>query len=326
MEKIGFMKIVKLTFNYDFPIFRQTPNYSQIWGDYKFIISNDIEECDFWVIYTSYNLALKETVRCNKNNIIFISGEAKDTSPKYSQKFLNQFGAVITVQRELKHKNILFIQNALPWFINKSFDELNNKIEPKKTKLLSIISSDKTITEGHRKRLKFTKKIKSYFGDKIDVYGRGINDFEDKSTALSEYKYSIAIENTSCDDYVTEKFFDCLYSNTFVFYYGCPNLSSYVDDRTFVKIDIDNIDETIKVIEQSIFKNLYEDRKKILIEEKIKSIHRDQFFPFISNILNSFDANLKKEKFTLKNELELSKPSKYHVIQKKIKNFIKKCI
>jgi hypothetical protein len=171
------MYTVKLTFNYDWPFFRQTPGNLGIWGNYKFIIDPNLQECDFWVIFTEYGLE-KDLCKCNHSNIIFIPCESYNTSVHFSQDFLNQFGKVITVQKEIQGHNVIHFQNAPPWFVEKSYDDLINLIPPVKTKLMSIISSDKVFTEGHKKRLDFAMKIKNYFGDNIDFYGRGINSFE----------------------------------------------------------------------------------------------------------------------------------------------------
>ncbi|QNM86250.1 hypothetical protein H9W90_03780 [Polaribacter pectinis] len=296
------MKIVKLTYNYNWPIFRQTPNNSQIWGNYKFVIDNNLKECDYWVIYSDHNL-LPEKVLCNPNNIIFISGEGKTTSPVYGQKFLDQFALIVTVNREIRHKNIIFKQTGLPWFINKTFDDLNQNIIPEKKKLISVISSNKTITEGHRKRLAFVKKLKIHFGDNLDIFGRGFLEIEDKWEALADYKYSIAIENDYCLDYVTEKFFDCLYSNTFSFYYGCPNLETYISPNSFARIDIDNLTESIKVIENTIEDSTYEKNDSTLLKEKLKSINEHQFFPFIAGILDNIKVNASKKEIILNNNI-----------------------
>ena len=134
-----------------------------------------------------------------KENIIFIPGECYNTSPKFSQQFLNQFGAIITVQKELKHKNIIYSHNANPWFVNKNYDDLLIDKNSEKNKLISVITSNKTFTQGHKKRLEFVTALKDYFGDKLDVYGRGINDFNDKWDVLANYKYTIAIENDNVD-------------------------------------------------------------------------------------------------------------------------------
>lgn len=312
------MKIVKLTFNYNWPLFRQTSNFSQIWGDYKFIIDDNLKECDFWVIYTDYEL-IEETVKCNPKNVIFIPGECYNTSSKFSQKFLDQFGTIITVQREIKHKNIIYSHNANPWFIGKSFDELNFLKTPNKTKLISIVSSNKGFTEGHKKRLKFVEKLKNHFGEELDVYGRGTNDFDDKWEVLADYKYSIAIENDYCEDWVTEKFFDCLYTHTLPFYYGCPNLERIVDKNSFIRIDINNFEDSIKIIENSIKNQEFEKRIEALQKESFESLNRDQFFPFIVNFLDELDFNLPKRKIKLIKNEQFSLTEKMKKALKKLK-------
>lgn len=300
------MKIVKLTFNYDWPLFRQTPNFSQIWGDYKFVIDDDLKECDFWIVYTDYKIQT-ETVKCTPENVIFIPGECYNTSPKFTQKFLDQFGTIITVQKELKHKNIIYSHNANPWFIGKSFDELNSLEIPDKTKLISVISSDKAFTEGHRKRVDYVKKLKEYFGDQLDVYGRGIADFDDKWDVLANYKYSIAIENDYCEDWVTEKFFDCLYTHTLPFYYGCPNLESIVNKNSFIRINIDDFESSVKIIEEAIQQNEFDKRVELLKKESTESLHRDNLFPFLVNILDKKSILSKKEFVKIRPEFEINK-------------------
>jgi hypothetical protein len=305
------MKIVKLSYHYDWPLFRQSPQCLGEWGDYKFIIDKDLKECDFWIIYTEYGLET-ETVRCNPENIIFVPGECYNTSPRFSQQFLDQFGMLVTVQRELKHRNKKLLQNANPWFIGKSYDELKELGIPKKSKLISVISSNKAFTEGHRKRLEFVEKIKSHFGDQIDVFGRGIKDFDDKWDVIADYKYTIAIENDDCDDWVTEKFFDCLYARTLPFYYGCPNLEEIVNKDTFIRIDIHNLEQSIQTIEKAIQDDEFEKRKELLDAEALKSLDRDQFFPFFADILDTLGADISKKNITLRNQDQL--------IEKKLKN------
>ncbi len=280
------MKIVKITYNYDWPLFRQTPNFSQVWADYKFVIDENLKECDFWIIYTEYKL-ITEKVRCNPENVIFIPGECYNTSPRFTQKFLNQFGLIITVQRELKHKNIVYSHNANPWFVGKSYDELMSQSKTDKSKLISVVSSNKVFTEGHKKRYDFVVKLKEHFGNKLDVFGRGINNFDDKWEVLADYKYTIAIENDFIDDWVTEKYFDCIFANSLPFYYGCPNLETYVNQNSFIRIDINDFEKSIKAIEEAINNNEYEKRTQLLQEQKINSLQTDQFFPWIVSFLDN---------------------------------------
>jgi hypothetical protein len=287
------MYTVKLTFNYDWPLFRQTPNYSGQWGNYKFIIDKNLKVCDFWIVYSDYQFK-NEKIKCNPDNIIYIPGEGYHTSPRFEQKFLDQFGAIITVQEELTHRNIISKHNANPWFVGKSYDELISLKPPTKTKLISVISSDKVFTDGHRKRLRFVNEIKEHFGDKLDVFGRGINGFEDKWDVLSNYKYSIAIENDYCNNYFTEKFIDCILANTFPIYYGCPNLEKYFPEDSFKRIDINDTEGSIKIIQNVIDTDLYLTKNKQISEARDLALNNENLFPFLVNILDNFNPNAKK--------------------------------
>src|SRR5512142_1215477 len=114
------VKVVKLTFNYDWPIFRQTPGSAGKWGDYQFIINRELDECDFWVVYSDYRVQ-PETCRCNKENIVFLPGEGRPTSTHFSAPFLDQFGKVITAQREIQGSRVIHRQNGNPWFVGLGF-------------------------------------------------------------------------------------------------------------------------------------------------------------------------------------------------------------
>lgn len=287
---------VKLTFNYDFPILRQTPKSSGKWGNYQFIIDGSLKECDFWIVYSDYKLK-NETVKCNPKNVIFMPAEAYHTSPRFSQNFLDQFGAIITVQRELKHKNIIYMHNANPWYVNKTYDELNSIKKVTKTKLISVISSDKAETRGHRKRIEFVKKLKEQFGSQIDVFGRGVNDFDDKWSVLAPYKYSIAVENDSQKDWVTEKLFDCFLAYTFPIYHGCPNLDKYVSKNSFQRIDINDFKKSAEIIENLLKNDTYSQRFNEVVNGRNIALNKENLFPMLEKVLNTFNPDLKKTEF-----------------------------
>ncbi len=293
------MYTVKLTFNYDWPLFRQTPKYSGVWGNYRFIIDNELEECDFWVIYSNYKLS-NERCRCNKNNILFLPAEGYETSPRFSKEFLDQFGKVITVQRELKGNNVVYWQNANPWFVEKSYDELTSIDMPEKTKFMSIISSNKVMTAGHKKRLDFAYAIKEYFGDQVDLFGRGIADFDKKWDVLAPYKYHIAIENDFCDDWVTEKFFDPFLTFTYSFYYGCPNMLRYMPEDSYTPIDINDVNSTIKKIESIISNDdLYNRFFRNCPSYRNIVLNKHQLFPMLVSFLEQMDSSQPKELVTI---------------------------
>lgn len=96
----------------------------------------------------------------------------------------------------------------------------------------------------------------------FDFYGNGWNTQDprykgstpNKHKTLRNYEYSIAIENVCENNYISEKFFDCILNNTVPLYYGCPNIDSFYGTNSFYNIDIEDtsvISEIKKIILQS---------------------------------------------------------------------------
>jgi hypothetical protein len=288
------IKVKITTHNYspsikeDFP--KYTPNQSCKWENFQFFLNENINECDYWVVFD--HLPQKESVICPKENTIFITGECSAIK-EYNHKFLQQFARIITTQRRIKHPRIHYMSQGHSWFPKKSYDELFGHDEVKKDKLISIVASNKTGTPGHKKRLDFCLNLKKHFGDKVDIFGRGINGFDDKWDVLAPYKYSIAIENYTEQDYLTEKIGDCFIALTFPFYYGCPNINDYYSPDSYELIDIDDFDKSVKVIENIISNEKhYQQHLKSLIESKNRYLNQYCLVPLIANFIkNEYNAS-----------------------------------
>lgn len=286
---------------------RQTPNSEGIWGDYQFFINQENDDYDFWVVHEGFSG--KETAICNKNNIILFTGEPPSVK-KYNPRFLKQFAAVITCHKDIKHKNVIINQQALPWVIGLSqqnerfinYDSLKANKNFKKTKLLSVISSNKNFTKGHVARLNFVERLKEHFGSEIDVFGSGINGVNDKYEAIADYKYHIVLENSQYPNYWTEKLSDCYLGYAYPFYYGCTNISEYFPAKSYTPIDINKPDEAISIIENTIKNNIYEISKEQIQQARELILDKYNLFPMIVKICNGMSSNGKKEKITLKRE------------------------
>lgn len=289
------MKKVKLTTFDHIPSIKKdfskyTPNLSGKWEDFEFFLNEKIDKCDYWVV-VEY-LPQKESTVCPKKNTIFIAGEASSIK-KYNKKFLNQFSHIITCQRRIKHPEVHYMAPGLSWFSKKNYDELISNDKVKKNKLISIVVSNKSWTSGHKKRLEFCLNLKKYFGDKIDIFGRGINEFDDKWDVIAPYKYSIAIENNVELDWVTEKIGDCFTSLTFPFYYGCPNINEYYSSNSYELIDINDFKKSCRTIENVINdEKHYEQHLNHLIESKNKYLNQYCLIPLIVNFIkNEYKGN-----------------------------------
>ncbi len=322
---------IKLTTEFpQWPIERQTPNNSKTFGNCEFSINEDAQECDVWVVYDG--LLQEETILCDRQNLIFITAEP-ETVRNYHPDFLNQFSTIITSNRQIKHKNIIYTQQALPWMVgrrvkneknisfSKDYDELKSINSYNKTKLISVISSNKAFTDGHRKRLEFVSTLKDHFGDTIDIFGRGICDIEDKWDAIADYKYHIALENYACTDYWTEKLSDCYLGGAYPFYFGCTNLADYFNENSFTYIDINNIKGSIKLIEEAITNNQYEKSVQNILDAKNLVLDKHNLFAMISEHIKTNEIyNIKKEIITLKPETYFANQRKIGIKENMIKS------
>lgn len=92
-----------------------------------------------------------------------------------------------------------------------------------KSKLISMITSTKQMTQGHRIRAEWINKLKN----DIDLYGRGIKEIYMKEEGLCDYMFSVAIENGFYESYFTEKILDCFATGTVPVYLGTPDIGKY---------------------------------------------------------------------------------------------------
>jgi hypothetical protein len=309
---------IKVTYGFQMPdIIRQTPGNSGIWGNCEFFINQDIEKCDFWIVYGRM-LKIEKTI-CPEENVIFISGEPP-TITDYEEKFLKQFNSVITCNKKLVHPNKIYTQLSLPWhigyYINKfDYDELKGLELPRKTGLISAITSNKAVTEGHKKRIDFIFQLKEYFKDEMDIFGRGFNDIEDKSLAILGYKYHIVIENSSFRHYWTEKLSDAYLGFSYPIYYGCPNLNDFFPVDSFTIINIDNLDSSIKTIENIIQSNYFDRYANEILKSRNLILDNYNFFPRFHEFCNQYDVSLKKKEVVLKPEKKIFQRSFYYSIK-----------
>ena len=319
---------IKVSTNFpDWPFIRQTSKSEGVFGNSKFFINQDIEKCDFWIV--GGDLVKTEQTFCPKENTIFIAGEPP-TIKTYNKNFLNQFEYFMTCDRNLSHPKKIYNQQAIPWqiggYIDKyGYDELRDLPMPKKTKLVSAITSNKDWTSGHKRRKEFIFKLKEHFGGSMDVFGRDINEIKDKSMGILDYKYSIAIENSSYDDYWTEKLSDAFLGFSFPFYYGCSNIFDYFPQNSLKIIDVDDLDGSIKIIEKAIKDNCFENHLNEIAQSRRLILDKYNFFPMMDNYCNKYYKKSEKIEILLKPEQNFKKYNfKKYLNCKKIFLFVKK--
>ena len=311
---------VKLTVNADlveYPQIRQTPGRRGVWSDCRFFINQEVPECDWWVVYD--DLPRPEQARCPQRNTLLIVGEPPSVK-QVDSRFARQFATVVTCQ-EVRHPNVVHTQQCLPWFIGhrylkdegrwehgkaKDYDDLTTLPPVPKTKRLSVISSDKAFTPGHRQRLEFVHHLKRHFGDALDVYGRGLRDFEDKWDAIAPYEYHVVLENSSYKDYWTEKLSDAILAEAFPFYSGCPNIADYFPEGALTPIDLGDFQAACALIEQGIREDRYVSSAAFRAQAKDLVLNTYNLFPFLSTLIQDRPPSADRAAITLQPEIRIS--------------------
>ena len=163
--------------------------------------------------------------------------ESKQIIPQYYQWIIDNYefvtsrvDGIFSCDKELceKYPKISYsLINAAPWVQDRKVHE--------KTKLVSMIASNKRMCEGHARRLQFVDK----FRDKLDFYGRGFNEISCKEDGLRDYMFSVGIENAVYDTYFTEKLTDCFACGTIPIFYGCKGVTEYFNEDGIIFLDDD---------------------------------------------------------------------------------------
>lgn len=119
----------------------------------------------------------------------------------------------------------------LPWHVPCLEDQYLLK---NKTKMISAISSNKIILNGHVRRLKLLEELKAVIN--FDRFGKGNNFIQRKEEGLIPYRFSIAIENDTVNGYFTEKILDCFLCLTIPIYYGPKDILKYFPPNSIVNL------------------------------------------------------------------------------------------
>ncbi|MBR7017525.1 MAG: hypothetical protein IKH99_01615 [Prevotella sp.] len=291
---------------------RQTKGHSlrSLDGRYQFFLDEQCEEPDFWVVQGK-GVRHDQTCRVAPENTIMLTTEPRSVLV-YPEKYLRQFGLVCTCQEQTRHPHVHFGPAILPWFVGYTeekdgtcrytldYDTLCQSSAPHdKTKLISVITSNKAFTRGHLDRIRFVEKLKEHFGDHLEIFGRGFRDFEDKWDVLRPYKYHIVIENSSERYYWTEKISDCMLAETFPFYYGCTHLEDYFPKQSFLPIDIRQPEQAISRIDEAISTNRYEQSVDALAESKRRVLNEYNMFEYVARLCDTLNPEAPKKEVTI---------------------------
>tara|TARA_R110001592_G_scaffold339310_1_gene626989 strand:+ start:1557 stop:2396 length:840 start_codon:yes stop_codon:yes gene_type:complete len=171
----------------------------------------------------------------------------------------------------IDNKKYIFIPHGGCW-INNHECEIYDK-----SKNVSIVSSGKNITSGHKLRNLIVETIKD---DKdIGLYGRKYNPIGNKLISFKDYRFQIVVENSRSPLYFTEKIIDCFSTGTVPIYWGASDIGDFFDERGIITLnDINDLD--INKYNEEVYNKM-----KPYIEENYK---RSSEYRFSENVIHSF--------------------------------------
>jgi len=144
----------------------------------------------------------------------YITPQIVDSVRMFPEKYLETFDLIFTHNQDL-----LKLDSKFKWVPAQGFWIKEPKIY-EKSKMISMIASNKKMCEGHRFRLQWVERL----WGQVDMYGRGFNEIALKEEGLCDYMFSVAIENGQYETYFTEKLLDCFATGTIPVYLGAPDI------------------------------------------------------------------------------------------------------
>jgi hypothetical protein len=284
---------VKLSTSFPgWPVQQQTPGGRAVWEGVEFLINQPVEECDAWFVYDG--IPIKDTTICPQGCVVLVTSEPS-TFKRYNSAWMRGFDHVITSQHGLRHPSVTYTQTGLPWLIHKTYDELRLMPLPEKTGLISVISSTKATTRGHRQRLRFVRELMRE--TPVQVFGRGFHPLDDKWDGLAPFRFSIAIENSCHTHYWTEKFSDCVLAGTIPLYHGCPNVNDYFPAGASISLDITNGPAAIQQVKSLLERaeDEYKSRLFALAEARRLVLDEHNLFNLIAGAVAVMNTRLPRQ-------------------------------
>lgn len=222
-----------------------------------------------------------------EENSIALLIEPRSIDPKgylWIEDHPNQYKYIFTHDSEL-----LKLPNARRINFGKVWDWSD---EPK-TKLCSMISSDKELCELHKAR----KQMALDYEDKIDVFGTyNGGPMVDTRTSHAAYKFAVVIENYIDDWWFTEKICNCFANKVIPLYLGAKKIGSVFDDGGIIRFcDIEQLRNGLDnlINDPGRADRIYKDSKES-IEENYQRVKKYEsfetwFFNEYGNLLNEME-------------------------------------
>ena len=241
--------------------------------------------------YLIYDIFNCEHLELKYQNAIKIAFYTENTIPDFNYAdYSIGFHNINYLDRYFKKTTLIWIfQRRYLNIKNKFFEKIRIKaLKTKKKKFCAAVISNYKSSNGFR--IKFINELNKY--KKVDMGGKYKNNvggsIKNKTLFLSSYKFSIAMENSEGQGYVSEKILDSLLAGTIPIYYGGYMIDEFINPKAYILIKNENdmikkIDYIKKIDNDDI---LYKSflKEKLFIDDNLVSkfdLEKAEFFNHI---------------------------------------------
>jgi len=168
------------------------------------------------------------------------------------------------------------------WWRDESYDYIPIDKEFK----VSFLRGNLLKLQGHVYRFELfdrQNEIKTpiQFWDSIGQRGGDFKEWRaDKVNSFRPYQYAMCIENTSRENYFSEKITDCILNKTIPIYYGCSNIGDFYNKEGILQVK--NADEMVKVINE-LTPEYYDSLSDIIEENYQRAL---KYKDYVGNVKN----------------------------------------
>jgi hypothetical protein len=202
----------------------------------------DLDNPTFYSHMEMFKINKLNTPKENSYGLIFESRGIDLQTYGSIESLIPKFNKVFTHNSEYlkKYENCKWIPGGGIWVGGRSdapHGEGEIKIQ-EKTKLCSMVSSNKQMCRGHLTRLGIMNLLKD--NAKVDKFlgggGPGQEGWIPIFRSLKDYMFSIVIENYVDDLYITERILNCFATGTIPIYLGAPNIASIFNEKGIIQL------------------------------------------------------------------------------------------
>ena len=173
---------------------------------------------------------------------------------------------------------------------NKFFDKIRRKAYKSKKKKKFCAAVISNFKSSDRFRINFINELNKY--KDVDMGGKYKNNVggrvKNKIKFLSDYKFSIAMENSEGQGYVSEKILDSFLAGTIPIYYGGYMIDEFINPKSYILIKNENDMiqkiEYIKKIDNDkiLYKSILSE--KLFINDNLVKISEIEKAEFLNHI------------------------------------------